>query len=303
MIDIGVARPSAHGQAMISTATALTSACASRGSGPMAAQTTKVTTATAITAGTNQAATLSASRWIGARDRCASLTIRTICASSVSLPTRCASMTTLPVPFTVPPVTRLPGRLLDRDRLAGHHRLVDAGAALEHDAVDRDPLAGPHAQPIADVHVLERHVGLRARRVDPARRLRRQAEQALDRRARPAAGAQLEHLAEQHERDDDRRRLEVDGDLIAVHAERRREQPGRQRRDHAVAVRGADAERDQREHVQVAVHDRRPAADEERPAAPQHDRRRQRELRSSSCAAARTSTCVQRLPGQDAPRS
>ena len=34
MIDIGVARPSAHGQAMISTATALTSACASRGSGP-----------------------------------------------------------------------------------------------------------------------------------------------------------------------------------------------------------------------------------------------------------------------------
>ena len=34
MIDIGVARPSAHGHAMMSTATALTSACASRGSGP-----------------------------------------------------------------------------------------------------------------------------------------------------------------------------------------------------------------------------------------------------------------------------
>ena len=34
MIDIGVARPSAHGQAMIRTATALTSACARRGSGP-----------------------------------------------------------------------------------------------------------------------------------------------------------------------------------------------------------------------------------------------------------------------------
>ena len=52
MIDIGVARPSAHGQAMISTATALTSACASRGSGPTSAQTTNVTTAIAITAGT-----------------------------------------------------------------------------------------------------------------------------------------------------------------------------------------------------------------------------------------------------------
>ena len=34
MIDIGVASPSAHGQAMISTATAFTIACAKRGSGP-----------------------------------------------------------------------------------------------------------------------------------------------------------------------------------------------------------------------------------------------------------------------------
>ena len=42
MIAIGVARPSAHGQAMISTATALTSACASRGSGPTELQATNV---------------------------------------------------------------------------------------------------------------------------------------------------------------------------------------------------------------------------------------------------------------------
>ena len=42
MIDIGVASPSAQGQAMISTATALTSAYASRGSGPTMAQTTNV---------------------------------------------------------------------------------------------------------------------------------------------------------------------------------------------------------------------------------------------------------------------
>ena len=46
MIDIGVARPSAHGQAMISTATAFTSACAQRGSGRQTAQTMKVRTAT-----------------------------------------------------------------------------------------------------------------------------------------------------------------------------------------------------------------------------------------------------------------
>ncbi len=253
MIDIGVARPSAHGQAMISTATALTSACASRGSGPTDAQTAKVTAATAITAGTNQPATVSASRWIGARDRCASPTRRTIRASSVSLPTRSPRMMTLPVPFTVPPVTRLSGRLLDRDRLAGHHRLVDGAAALEHDAVDRDLLARPHAQPIADMDV--RRAARRSRR----RRRRRggpssgRARAGPDRRARAAAGAQLQHLAEEHERDDHRRRLEVDGHLIAVAAERGREQPGRQRRDDAVAVGGADAERDQREHVQVAV--------------------------------------------------
>ncbi len=109
MIDIGVARPSAHGQAMISTATALTSAWARRGSGPSHAQMTNVTTATAITAGTNQPATVSASRWMGARERCASPTMRTIWASSVSAPTRSARMITLPVPLTVPPVTRLAG--------------------------------------------------------------------------------------------------------------------------------------------------------------------------------------------------
>ena len=49
IIDIGVARPSAHGHAMISTATALTSAWARRGSGPTRAQTTKLDDATTMT--------------------------------------------------------------------------------------------------------------------------------------------------------------------------------------------------------------------------------------------------------------
>ena len=62
MIDIGVARPSAHGQAMIRTATAFTSAWARRGSGPKSAQTTNVTTATSMTTGTNHAGHRSASR-------------------------------------------------------------------------------------------------------------------------------------------------------------------------------------------------------------------------------------------------
>jgi len=52
MIDIGVARPSAHGQAMISTATKLISAYANLGSGPNSAQTANVTTAMPMTIGT-----------------------------------------------------------------------------------------------------------------------------------------------------------------------------------------------------------------------------------------------------------
>ena len=78
MIDIGVARPSAQGQAMISTLTAATSPKAKRGSGPNIAQDAKAMSATAITVGTNQPATWSASRWIGARLRCAVATICTI---------------------------------------------------------------------------------------------------------------------------------------------------------------------------------------------------------------------------------
>ena len=53
MIDIGVARPSAQGHAMISTATALTRAWAIRRLAVRdSAQTIKVTTATSTTAGT-----------------------------------------------------------------------------------------------------------------------------------------------------------------------------------------------------------------------------------------------------------
>lgn len=62
MIDIGVARPSAHGQAMMRTATAFTIACAIRGGGPAMPHATSAIAATTITAGTNQAETVSASR-------------------------------------------------------------------------------------------------------------------------------------------------------------------------------------------------------------------------------------------------
>jgi hypothetical protein len=61
--------------------------------GPNVAQAANASSATAITAGTNQPATWSARRWIGARERCACATICTICASMVSRPTFARSIT------------------------------------------------------------------------------------------------------------------------------------------------------------------------------------------------------------------
>ena len=86
MIDIGVARPSAHGHAMISTDTAATTASPSAGAGAQIIQAANAMTAEAITAGTNQAATTSTRRWMGARLRCASATMCTIRDSMVSAP-------------------------------------------------------------------------------------------------------------------------------------------------------------------------------------------------------------------------
>ena len=60
MIDIGVASPSAQGQAMIRTETAFTMAKAIAGVGPQIAQSTKVIAAITMTAGTNHPATVSA---------------------------------------------------------------------------------------------------------------------------------------------------------------------------------------------------------------------------------------------------
>ena len=102
---------------------------------------------------------------MGARLRCASLTIRTICASSVSAPTRSARITSA-------------ARAVDRRRRSrGRPRLsrpgigspviIDSSTALRPSrtiAVDRHLLARAHAQAVADLDLVERHVLLRRRR-------------------------------------------------------------------------------------------------------------------------------------------
>ena len=91
MMDVGVAKPMAQGQAMINTATALTKAKVKRGSGPQIHQAKKVKAANTITAGTNHKVTLSTAVCIGNLPPCASLTMRMICANTVVSPTAVAS--------------------------------------------------------------------------------------------------------------------------------------------------------------------------------------------------------------------
>jgi hypothetical protein len=111
MMAVGVASPIAHGQAMMSTATSLRSAPVNTGAGPSRSHNTNVTSASPMTAGTNTLATLSASRWIGAFEPCASSTILMMWASTVSLPVRVARNSKLPVRTMVAPTTSSPGPL------------------------------------------------------------------------------------------------------------------------------------------------------------------------------------------------
>jgi hypothetical protein len=70
------------------------------------------------------------------------------------------------------------------DGLAREHRFIDGARALDHDAVHRHFLARPHTQHVADMDMSERHIRLAAVRFDAARRLRRKAQQRLDRGGR-----------------------------------------------------------------------------------------------------------------------
>lgn len=119
---------------MMRTLTATTSAWASRGSGPMVAQTTNAMSAARMTAGTNTAETRSASRWMGARERCASATIWTMCANIVSLPTLSARTTREPVWFTVPPMTGSPAALVTG---------IDSPVTMDSSNVDRPSCTAP----------------------------------------------------------------------------------------------------------------------------------------------------------------
>ena len=114
MIAVGVARPSAQGQAITSTATALTKAWVK--SPAKIHQPAKARRAMAVTTGTKIAEMRSARRCTGALEPCACSTMRMMPASSVWLPTPVARQLSRPSPFTVaaytlPPTSLATGRL------------------------------------------------------------------------------------------------------------------------------------------------------------------------------------------------
>ena len=188
-----------------------------------------VTSAITITAGANQPETWSASRWIGARLRCASATIWTIRATSVSAPTFSARIDKAAAHVDRAADDLVARPLLDRHRLAGEQRLVDLTLAARHLAVDRDRLAGPHAQRIADADVAQRDRLVGPVGDDAPRRLRGQRQEAADRPAGARARPQLQHLAEQRQHHDDRGGLEVE----RRDPPRRARRPGRDRAQRA----------------------------------------------------------------------
>ncbi len=118
-----------------------------------------------------------------------------------------------------------------------------------HGAVNGHLVARNHAQPVPDLHLVERN-HMVTPRGDLPRRGRRKVQQGLDGGACAAAGPELEHLAEQHQDHDHRRGFKVDGDLAHM-LHREGEQIRRQHRYGAEDECRTNADGDQREHVQV----------------------------------------------------
>ena len=155
---------------------------------------------------------------------------------------------------------RVAGADLDRHGLAGEHRGVDGRGAVLDDAVGGDLLAGPDDEPVADRELLDRHQPLDAV-AQHADLLGAERQQRAQRGAGAPLGARLEPAPGQQERRDAGGRLEVDVAEPVGALDREPERVGHaghpggaeEQRDQGPGERREHAERDQRVHRGRAV--------------------------------------------------
>ena len=103
-------------------------------------------------------------------------------------------MTKAPLWFSVPPITLSPAILPTGMDFPSEHGLIDRTSPLDDLAVHRDLLARPHAQGVADLHLLEGNLFVGAFRMNDSRGLWRKIEQRADRAARLLARSELKDL-------------------------------------------------------------------------------------------------------------
>ena len=159
---------------------------------------------------------------------------------------------------------RASGLLLDGHRLAGDHRFVDRGVAVDDHAVHRGTLAGLEHDDVSDRDLRRHHAHDLPVPLDVGF-ARCELEELAHRVGRAAPGAHLHPVTEQQERREHDRRL-VEG--LAT---------DREGESDAEDVAHQDAERDEHAHVEHARPDRSPRADVEDARRPQRDRRAERE--------------------------
>ena len=106
--------------------------------------------------------------------------------------------------MTVPATTRSPDVLRDRPRLAGDHRLVDLGLAVDDRAVGRHARARAHEHDVAQARAPRAGTVSTPSSVTRSASSGKQLGERGERALRLADGLHLEPVAEQHDHDEER---------------------------------------------------------------------------------------------------
>ena len=154
---------------------------------------------------------------------------------------------------------RSPHALFHRYAFARDDGLVDRARAFDHHSVDRHARTGADDEDIPRSHLLDRDFFLGTVDVAANRRFRREVHKLCDRVGGLPLRARLEVLAQRDQREDHRRRLEVQihrGHVREIDVAVAHPPPDAVDRHDAVDRRGRRPQRDERVHVRRAVEER-----------------------------------------------